>query len=383
MTVLRPLLFLLVLLGALAPPVRAEEVAFLSSDGRVAEHNSALGIALHGYGVAVRSLPFEAGDSPLGRAALAQHFLRDHSLAAVLWVEPEVPARVRVLHGASDHPLEAPLPRSFDQIEPNVFASVASSVVLEALGRMPSSPYVPAREPVAPESPALVAPPAPERPGEAELPRRFFLRVAGTAGFGHLRAGQAMETNPPGSLAVDAANAFTTDGNAGAEAVLESQGYNCETRKLPGGALAFSDCKSVLANGGFAFVPALDLAVGARLSPRVSLAATGRLGLPGVGVVLGVQAEVLLTRAQAKGGWLALAGGGGAGRIHVALPRPASSTLEDAPRITSGLANLRMGLLAGYRFHPNVGLTFALTAHYMFPHPLVLIDQTVGVEVRM
>lgn len=55
----------------------------------------------------------------------------------------------------------------------------------------------------------------------------------------------------------------------------------------------------------------------------------------------------------------------------------------EAPRITSGLGNVRAGLLAGYRFTPHIGLTVGITVHYMFPAPLLVFDPTLGLEVRM
>jgi hypothetical protein len=120
------LLLLTLVFGAFAPPVRAQdEVAFLSSESRAAEHTASLALALRGYGVAVRSLPVAEGDSPLGRAAAAQRALRENGLRAVLWIEPEAPARVRALPASSDGLIEAPLPGPFAQLDAGVFASVA------------------------------------------------------------------------------------------------------------------------------------------------------------------------------------------------------------------------------------------------------------------
>jgi hypothetical protein len=96
-----------------------------------------------------------------------------------------------------------------------------------------------------------------------------------------------------------------------------------------------------------------------------------------------MQAEVLLTRPHARGAWLALAGGAGAGRILVEVPRSAAASTTATPHITSGILNVRAGLLAGYRFNPHIGLTLAVTLHYMLPSPLMVIDQTLGLEVRM
>jgi len=397
MRVLR-LFLLLVTLGTLAPPARAEEpglfgeeVGFLSSESRAVEHTASLGLSLRGYGIAVRNFPFADGDSPLGRAAAGQRALREHELRAVLWVEPEAPARLRALAAASDQMFEAPLPSPFAQLEPAVFASVATSVVLETLGRTrvvlhgpilpsPHSAHVPVAAP--PESAGH-----PRVDPTAGLPRRFFLRASGSLAVAYLRSGQDVASSLPSALlqgAAARANGFT--GMAKEQTFAEGLargGYDCDVEEVSEGMLAASDCKSKLSRGGLAFTPAFELALGAQVAPRLALALTGRIARPGWGALVGLQVEGLLTRPRAVGGWLAVTGGVGAGRFQVAVPTSVTLPSAGAPRITGGVGELHAGFVSGYRFHPNVGLTLGLAVRYMLPSPLALIDPTLGLEVRM
>jgi hypothetical protein len=371
--------FLLVLLlVVVASSARAEEVGFLSSHPQASEYGATLALALRGYGISLRIRPFEEGDTPLGRAGAAQRVLRELGVNAVLWVEPEAPLRVRALPSTSDQLLEAPLPTPIDQLDANVFASVASSVALEALQRTPQAPAptpVAALRPVAPERQATGNQPEDPPRKRENLPRPIFLRVALTPGLAFLKSGQALSRNPSAGLLDDGLTRAET------ERSLAAHGHDCNVKSLDAGVLAVGNCKSLLASNGWGLAPAVDLALGVHATPLFSLALTGRVWSRTAGTLLGLQGEFLLTRPREQGGWIALMAGAGVGRIQVRVPPAVGAT--NSPRITSGIGNLRTGLLAGYRFHPHVGLTLGLALQAMFPRRLVVFEPSLGLEVRL
>jgi hypothetical protein len=374
--------------GLMSLPTRAEDLVFVSSDPHASEYAAALELAVRGYGVSVVIQAMPDAQAPLARAAAAQSAMREGMAAGALWVEPEAPARVRALGSRSDEVFEAPLPAPLDILRPSVFGSVAASVVVEALGRaerpaVEAAAWQPEPAQAAPDQTLTAAPSNPPatqtaRRKRPEPARPFFLRAGLAYGLAYVRNGMAADSAPPASL-------LTLESLAQARAKLASGGYKCRL-KLANSMISADDCSVLVDEPGFVASPAFDFALGMNLVPRLALALTARVALEsshGVlsKLVLGGQGEVLLTQPRLTGLWFAAVGGAGLGRVQVGLPGLQGQS--DSPYVTSGLGNLRLGGLLGYRFHPHVGVVLATLLHVMFPEPLFMIDPSLSLEVRL
>ena len=387
---------LLVTLAVLSPvqSARAESAVFASSEARAAELAPELTLALRGHDIllVVRGL----GDSrtALERAAAAQRIGRNIGSAAALWIESEPPLRVRAVGMSGERIYEAPLPAPLEIVDPRVFASVATSVLLEALGRTGSAPEIqpveaspgPYREAIA--LPAL----SPELPVQRRsLPRqpRFFLRTGLTAALVHLGNGAhpdpGLNRATLNEVAQGARSAQGTVDLASVKAQLRAHGYDCQVDSTNSMQLAVSGCRLAVSVPGVVSVLAIDLATGARISDRLAVALTARIAPEaGRGVLahalLGLQLEAALAKPRVTGLWLNALGGFGVGRIQAAPRTPQGRSKVYA---SSGLFDVRFGVQLGYRFTENYGLYTGPVVHLGFPDKLWAVDPSLGFEARL
>lgn len=375
---------------------RAESVLFASSEERMAELLPELTLAVRSHGLLLLVRGLGDARTPLERAAAAQRIGRNVGTWAALWIEREPPLRVRAVAISGERIHEAPLPSPLESIDPRVFASVASSVLLEVLGKTgeqalspPATEAAPGAPWLAPATPPAWATEATRRPPETYEQPRFFVRAG--VGYGLVYVANKAEADRTVGAILDevATRARRPDNSLDLERVqaeLRARGFACRATEDGMQRLQVDDCGVAANPGGVVGSFSIDLAAGARLSPRWGLAATARVAPDaGLGVLahalLGVQLEGALLEPTPTGFWLHALAGGGIGRIQA---RPAAAPgNESAPYATSGMLNVRVGLQLGYRFTEQLGLYAGSTLHVGLPGYLVAVDPTVGLEARL
>jgi hypothetical protein len=382
----------LLLLGPHA--ARAESVLFVSSEERTAELLPELTLAVRSHGLLLLARGLGDARTPLERAAAAQRIGRNVGTWAALWIERETPLRVRAVAASGERIHEAPLPAPLETIEPRVFASVATSVLLEVLGKADEQTTPQAGQTVDAASAAPLATPAWAR--EGTLPAlaswggpRFFLRAGVGYGLVHVGDGARPDREPVALLDGVAASSRRADQSldlAAAQALLRAGGYDCHVAADAESRLKVDQCKVAAKPGGFVSSFAFDLAAGARLWPRLALSLTARIApVAGRGALahalFGMQLEGSLLEPRRTGLWLHVLAGGGLGWIEA---RPAAhGAAATRPYATTGPGNVRAGLQLGYRFTEQLGLYAGSTLHVGLPYRLFAIDPTLGVEARL
>lgn len=378
-----------------ASQARAESVLLASSEPRMAELLPELTLAVRSHGMLLLVRGLGDARTPLERAAAAQRIGRNVGTWAAVWIEREPPLRVRAVAISGERIHEAPLPSPLESIDPRVFASIASSVLLEVLGKTSEEAVSPAAVEgatgapwLAPATPPAWAAQATQARPETRARPRFFLRAGVGYGLVYVRNGAQADRTPAAVLDEVATLGRAMDNSLDLERVntlLRSHGFECRPTEDAMQRLQVDNCGVSANPGGVVGSFAIDLAMGALLSPRVGLAATARVA-PDAGLgllahtLLGVQLEAALLQSRPTGLWLHALAGGGVGRIQA---RPASLAGESAPYATSGFFNLRVGLQLGYRFTEQVGLYAGSTLHVGLPRYLIAIDPTVGLEARL
>ena len=228
------------------PSVRAESALFASSEARAAELVPELTLALRGHDILLVLRGLGDSRTALERAAAAQRIGRNIGSAAALWIEREPPQRVRAVGTSGERIYEAPLPAPLETVAPRVFASIATSVLLEALGRTGSaSESLPVEASPGPqrETAPLAAPwheallqrrPPPSRP-------RFFLRAGLTGALVHVGKGAHVDPGLNGSTLNEVVQtARSPQGTldvASAKAALRARGYDCQVETAAQGYL--------------------------------------------------------------------------------------------------------------------------------------------------
>jgi hypothetical protein len=358
---------------------RAESVLFLSSDTRAAELFAALELELRGYGPMVLFHGAPQGESEGAHLASARSLTLDASAAVSVWVEHAPPARVRALALHPEQLADAPLPAPLDSIEPRVFASIAASLALEALHAQHTALAARAQEPLAlePAAPPSAAPL--ERTPSALRRPRFFARAAFSYGVASVGKGHKADQNPSVALVT----AASLQGER-ASSFLFASGYDCDLHTT-GGNLLVSNCDVAVNQRGPVVTAAFDFAAGYRVWRELGVALTARFN-PNAGVspmaqlLVGTELSWLLHAPAPTGFFADLSAGFGLGQIQV---RPATSSPRKPPFVSSGLFNLRAGLVVGYMFWPRFGLLAGVTLHAMFPETLWAFDPKLGLELRL
>lgn len=365
---------LVLVLGQSLGSARAESVLFLASDVRAAELFDALELALRGYGPVVMLHGAPEGDSEAARLASASRLGAGAGSSVVLWVEHAPPERVRAVATAQSEQrlLDAPLPESHASIDARVFGSIAASLALQALRTQPVAAVTPVVA-AAPERPAAQADPRPRA-------RRFFLRPAFALGVALVREGQTADRSPSVEL-VTQAQAYLEEGRAGS--YLYDNGYDCElTTQAP---LVASNCAVAVKEPGAVSSALFDLAAGVRVWRELAVALTLRFN-PNAGLgtlassLFGAELSWSLLAPPRRGFFADVQGGFGVGQIQV---RPGTDSERKGPFVSSGLYNLRTGVLFGYRIAPRFGLFAGITLHAMLPNTLLAFDPKAGVEFRL
>jgi hypothetical protein len=390
------LVLLALLLLASAAPARAETVLFACSESCPLALFEALELELRGHGAFLVSRLSPAGVSVEAHERDARRMAGLTPAAAVLWIEREAPLRVRVLSPREPSVREAPLSAPPEQIEARLFAAIAGSVVLQALGAPghEQGATAPAPAPASQSAPPPLPPPAfatnagPVK-RQARTPR-FFLRAGAALGLAFARSGMSADRPPPQPFVQEAFQKQIATGSveAGREA-LAAHGYDCDWSAKPGGTggMVAANCEVAIKAPGLAFVPGIDLSAGWYIMPRFALSTFVRI-TPKAGAmailrhaVLGAQAEYALTAPQERGFWANVGFGMGGGRIQVRPPSGSGSAHR--PYATSGLGEAHALLALGYRFSPNFGLYATPTVRLLFPDKLWMLDPALGVEGRL
>jgi len=375
------------------PPTRAESVLFASSEERTAELLPELTLALRAHDLLLLARTLGDARTPLERAAAAQRIGRNVGTWAALWIEREPPLRVRAVAISGEHIFEAPLPAPLESVEPRVFASVAASVLLEALGRTREGtpPVVLDATPSGPAA-APASAPAWAEDGSGSAPQttagpRFFLRAGVGYGFVFVGQGAASDRSPSDVLNEVADQARLPDNGLDLDKVdqlLRAHGYDCQVSEDAMQRLQVDQCAVAVNPGGLVGSFSFDLALGARILPRLALALTARIATDaGEGTmahtVVGLQLEGALVKPRSKGFWLNGLAGAGFGRIQAKPPSEATF----GPYATSGPGNVRVGVQLGYRFTEHFGFYTGTTLHFMMPDKLFALEPTLGIEARL
>ena len=405
LSVFRSAVLSLACVCVVAATARAETALLVLDHGRGPELVAALEQALSGHNARFLLVTPHVGAS--GALSDMRALATRTDSGVVVWMEA---GRLRALGVQTDQLAEAPLPEDLASIDARTFAVVAGSLVLEvrheseagtgaepdgasALVASPESEVeAPAEasdasEPAArgaPRPPSERAPrPLPPAAQPSRAPRpfrpRFLLRVGGAFGLAVLRAGLEPDRPPGGALMNQVAFEAGMDAER-ARNLLYENGFDCNVSLRPGDALVARQCAVALRKEGYARSRAIQFDFGLEVLPRLSLVLTSRMAPDaGFGVlvhaVLGVQGEVLLTPPAERGTWAKLAFGAGFGQIQT---RP-----YEGPYVRSGPLSGRLGVLAGYRFHPLVGMFVGVFVHRFFPDPLWAVDPSVGLELRL
>ncbi len=216
----------------------------------------------------------------------------------------------------------------------------------------------------------------PRQRSSAERPR-FFLRGGYTAGFGYARPGGRADTGiPPG---VD-----PNDPNA----IYPYQGYTVGDPTAPNGDIACNEPAGVycvrVQTEGLVFVHGLTGQVGYVVLPRLALVAGGRVALSGgegtlSHLLLTAGIELRIIEPEPTGLLLTVAGQGGIGQIQLRVPQGGGGIYE--PFIVTGLGNMNISAVLGYRFHENLGVIVVPTLHGFFPDRTFVFEATVGGEI--
>jgi hypothetical protein len=135
---------------------------------------------------------------------------------------------------------------------------------------------------------------------------------------------------------------------------------------------------------GFVMMPAMRVAIGYFVIPRLSVAAVLRYQFEaGDGtlssILLGGRAEYMILGGDtAKGFMLSAFAGMTAGQIQ---PKPPpQSDGQTAPFVISGIGGAHVGAGLRYRFHRNFGVVLTPELDLQFPNFLLNIDTTLGAE---
>jgi hypothetical protein len=416
----------MLLLCALWPAAaRAHAVLFLASEPRAADLYAALDLELRGFGTLLVQRPAPVGFTPHAHAAAALAAAREVSAAAAVWIESAEPLRVRAVSASTERVVEAPLARPIEEIEPRVFAAVAGSVVLEALGlRAPGERQAQETSVVAPAPLPAVEQSAQGEPSptpavdsathtRADLPSapssslpepyvphskrgakraRFFTRIGVSLAAAYVSKGRASDRSPERVIAdvARASRVEPTDPNSDidtqtAEILLRQRGFDCAASRTAENQLRLMDCTVAVDDPGFAARFGVEGAIGLQWE-QLSLALTARF-TPDAGqgslahALLGAQLGWLLTSAHAHGLWLELVAGVGYGQIQV---RPNTPTGRSAgPYVQSGPGELRGGLRGGYRFTKQLGLYAGMVVHGLLPDGLLVLDPSLGLELQL
>ena len=142
-------------------------------------------------------------------------------------------------------------------------------------------------------------------------------------------------------------------------------------------------CARVNASG-FVMTPALRVAIGYFVLPRLSLAAILRYQFnAGQGtlanMLVGGRAEYLFVGGSAaKGLGISAFLGATAGQIQPQPPPEKAG--QSAPYLISGIGGAHVGVAVRYRFHRNFGLVLSPELDLQFPNFLLSIDPTLSAE---
>jgi hypothetical protein len=213
------------------------------------------------------------------------------------------------------------------------------------------------------------------------------LRAGVGYGFVFIGQGATPDRSPADVLDQVATQARLPDNSIDvgrADELLRAHGYDCQVTEDAMQRLQIDQCTVAVNPGGVVGSFSFDLAMGARILPRLALALTARIATdagegPMAHTVLGFQLEGALLKPRSTGFWLN--GLAGAGFGHIQAKPPSDSTF--GPYATGGFINVRLGVQLGYRFTEHVGLYTGPTLHIMVPDKLFALEPTLGLEVRL
>lgn len=135
---------------------------------------------------------------------------------------------------------------------------------------------------------------------------------------------------------------------------------------------------------GFVASPAMRVAVGYFVIPRLSLAAIFRYQFDAgegtlANILLGGRAEYLFIGGDAATGF-SMSGFLGATAGQIQPQPPPQKSNQPAPFLISGIGGAHAGLGFRYRFHRNFGLVLAPEFDLQFPNILIHVDATLSAE---
>lgn len=150
----------------------------------------------------------------------------------------------------------------------------------------------------------------------------------------------------------------------------------------PGTAVRLEDCAVAVSTPGFVPTLAVRGTFGVFVTERLSLAASLRYQFAAgqgtlAGILIGGRLGYQVTQPSATGLFADVFLGGSVGQIQ---PQPKSQTGIDGPFVLGGLGGVQVGSRLGYRFLPNVGISFIPEAHFLLPTFLFNLDLTLGMH---
>lgn len=215
---------------------------------------------------------------------------------------------------------------------------------------------------------------------------RFSIEVGAGVGFHFLGGAPSPDRLPP----IAALDALRERGASEREAqqALYDAGWDCQIEKAPG-VLGASDCAVAMQRSGVALVPLLHVALGIRLSQRLTLSPFARVQMrrgegPLAGTSLGMRAEYLLTTPREHGLRISALLGAAFGSLQSygrnvdgrgGVPAASSAALDALGGV------VHAGLRAGYRWARHFGLSVTTALQLGLPNTTLALDTVAGTEV--